>query len=123
MEITLVPDSFDVGFYVYLDRFQRTLDPGSSMASSYSSLVDFVTVKTDPKTGEDRVDQVIEDGVLITLNQPITRKTRPQAGPFASTRKRSADRGSRATRSTTSNSAAGCCLEKTCREASCSSRG
>ena len=74
VEITLVPDSFDVGFYVYLDRFQRTLDPGSSMASSYSSLVDFVTVKTDPKTGEDRVDQVIEDGVLITLNQPITRK-------------------------------------------------
>ena len=74
VEITLLPDSFDVGFHVYLDRFQRTLDPGSSMASSYSSLVDFVTVKTDPKTGEDRVDQVIEDGVLITLNQPITRK-------------------------------------------------
>ena len=74
MEITLLPDSFDVGFHVYLDRFQRTLDPGSSMASSYSSLVDFVTVKTDPTTGEERIDQVIEDGVLITLNQPITRK-------------------------------------------------
>lgn len=73
VQITLLPDSVDVGFHVYLDKFQRKLDPGSSMASHYSSLVDFVTVKTDPATKEKVRDETIEEGVLITLNEPITR--------------------------------------------------
>jgi hypothetical protein len=78
-EVTLVPDSVDVGFHVYLDKFQRKLDPGTSMASHYSSLVDFVTVKTDPETKEEVRDETIEEGVLITLNEPITR-TDPKTG-------------------------------------------
>lgn len=79
VEITLVPDSVDVGFHVYLDKFQRKLDPGTSMASHYSSLVDFVTVKTDPETGDKVCDKIIEKDVLITLNEPITR-TDPDTG-------------------------------------------
>jgi len=79
VEVTLVPDSVDVGFNVYLDKFQRKLDPGTSMASHYSSLVDFVTVKMDPETKEEVRDETIEEGVLITLNEPITR-TDPGTG-------------------------------------------
>jgi hypothetical protein len=79
VELTLLPDSVDVGFHVYLDRFQRKLDPGTSMASHYSSLVDFVTVKLDPDTKEKLRDETIEQGVLITLNEPITR-TDPRTG-------------------------------------------
>lgn len=79
VEVTLVPDSVDVGFHVYLDKFQRKLDPGTSMASHYSSLVDFVTVKMDPETKEEVRDETIEEGVLITLNEPITR-TDPRTG-------------------------------------------
>ena len=73
VQITLLPDSVDVGFHIYLDKFQRKLDPGSSMASHYSSLVDFVTVKTDPATKEEERNETIEEDVLITLNEPITR--------------------------------------------------
>ena len=79
VELTLAPDSVDVGFHVYLDRFQRKLDPGTSMASHYSSLVNFVTVKVDPETKEEVPDEMIEEGVLITLNEPITR-TDPATG-------------------------------------------
>ncbi|MHB8902223.1 MAG: hypothetical protein ACYC6Y_25985 [Thermoguttaceae bacterium] len=79
VEVTLVPDSVDVGFHVYLDKFQRKLDPGTSMASHYSSLVDFVTVNVDPVTEEEVRADTIEEGVLITLNEPVTR-TDPRTG-------------------------------------------
>ncbi len=79
VEVTLVPDSVDVGFHIYLDKFQRKLDPGSSVASHYSSLVDLVTAKMDPQSQEQVRDATIEEGVLITLNEPITR-TDPRTG-------------------------------------------
>ncbi|MFH1268656.1 MAG: hypothetical protein ABIK89_23265, partial [Planctomycetota bacterium] len=61
--ITLAWDRVDVGFQLYLRRFQRKLDPGTSMASHYSSLVDLV----------DRHDETkpLETEVLITLNEPV----------------------------------------------------
>jgi len=64
--LTLARDQVDVGFNVYLRKFQRKLDPGTSMASHYSSLVDFVD-REDP-------GKVLEKDVLITLNEPITRR-------------------------------------------------
>lgn len=80
VELMLRPDATDVGLNVYLDKFQRKLDPGSSsMVSHYSSLVDFVTVKKDPETGKDVVDDIVEEGVFITLNEPVTR-TDPKTG-------------------------------------------
>ena len=80
VELMLRPDATDVGLNVYLDKFQRKLDPGSSsMVSHYSSLVDFVTVKRDPKTDKDVVDDIVEEGVFITLNEPVTR-TDPNTG-------------------------------------------
>jgi len=74
VELRLVLDSFDVGFHVYLNRFQRKLDPGSRTAvSEYSSLVDFVTVKDDGQGPTPTIEKVLEEDVLITLNNPITR--------------------------------------------------
>ncbi|MFH1923234.1 MAG: hypothetical protein ABIP48_25510 [Planctomycetota bacterium] len=61
--ITLVWDRVDVGFQLYLRRFQRKLDPGTSMASHYSSLVDLVDRHDETK--------LIETEVLITLNEPV----------------------------------------------------
>ena len=72
VELMLCSDSVDVGLNIYLDKFERKLDPGSSsMVSRYSSLVDFV--KTNPETDDGSIDKVLEEDVLITLNEPITR--------------------------------------------------
>ncbi len=54
---------FDLGFQLYLHRFERKLDPGSGMASHYSSLVDFLDRSDPPK--------ILAKNVLITLNAPV----------------------------------------------------
>lgn len=61
--ITLEKDQVDVGFRLYLHKFHRKLDPGTSMASHYSSLVD-LRDRDDP-------DEVIKENILITLNEPV----------------------------------------------------
>jgi len=61
--VTLRKDEIDVGFTLYLHDFQRKLDPGSSMASHYSSLVDLCD-RHDP-------EKVLQEKVLITLNEPV----------------------------------------------------
>lgn len=61
--ITLPWDQIDVGFRLYLHQFERKLDPGTSQASWYSSLVDLVD-REDPK-------KILEEKVLITLNEPV----------------------------------------------------
>lgn len=72
VELMLCPDSVDVGLNIYLDKFQRKLDPGSSsMVSHYSSVVDFV--KANPEADKESTNKVLEENVLITLNEPITR--------------------------------------------------
>jgi hypothetical protein len=55
-------DEVDVGFDVYLHKFDRRLDPGTSMASHYSSLVDI--------RERGKQDKPIEEKVSITLNEP-----------------------------------------------------
>ncbi len=61
--ISLVADRVDLGFQVYLHKFQRKLDPGSEMASHFSSLVDFL--------GRDEPPSMLQENVLITLNAPV----------------------------------------------------
>jgi hypothetical protein len=62
--LVLASDSIDVGFELYLHKFQRKLDPGTSQASHYSSIVDL----RDREHPED----VLHEKVLINLNQPKT---------------------------------------------------
>ena len=62
--VTLPRDRLDLGFHVHLRKFQRKLDPGTSMPSHYSSLVDVMT--PDDNGGRERV----RENVLITLNEP-----------------------------------------------------
>lgn len=56
-------DEVDIGFQVHLHRFERKLDPGTSQAWHYSSLVDFLD-RRDP-------DRRLRSDVLITLNEPV----------------------------------------------------
>ena len=62
--VTLPQDRLDLGFHLYLRKFQRKLDPGTSMPSHYSSLVDVVAL--DDRGNQKRV----RENVLITLNEP-----------------------------------------------------
>lgn len=62
--VTLPRDRLDLGFHLYLRKFQRKLDPGTSMPSHYSSLVDVVA--PDDEGSRKRV----RENVLITLNEP-----------------------------------------------------
>ena len=60
--LTLLPDAVDVGFDVQLDNFERRLDPGTSQASHFSSVVEFLT-----KEGR----ALVKDPVTITMNAPV----------------------------------------------------
>ncbi len=60
--ISMPWDQVDVGFQVYLHKFDRRLDPGTSMPSHYSSLVDF----RDPENPE----TPLQSDVRIALNSP-----------------------------------------------------
>lgn len=61
--IAMRSDEVDLGFELYLHRFQRRLDPGTGAPSHYSSLVDILDRGTPPKK--------LEQDVLITLNAPV----------------------------------------------------
>jgi len=60
--VRLVPDAIDIGFDIKLDNFERKLDPGTSQASHFSSLVEFLS-----RTGKPLVDRP----VTITMNAPV----------------------------------------------------
>jgi len=66
--VTLPWDQIDVGFQLYLHKFQRKLDPGSSQASHYSSLVELRDREGKPVSHGRTSD---ENRILITLNQPV----------------------------------------------------
>ena len=74
--VSLAWDEIDSGFRVRLDRFNRKLDPGTSMASHYSSLVDILAPESggdEPANrGSDDDAQVLSRNVLITLNEPVS---------------------------------------------------
>lgn len=64
VEVVAMNDEVDLGFQIYLHDFTRKLDPGASMDSHYSSLVDVMDLATPPKA--------IQERVLITMNEPLT---------------------------------------------------
>ncbi len=61
--VTMPWDQIDVGFRLLLHKFDRRLDPGTSQASHYSSLVDLL-----PREGS---DNPLQEQVRITLNEPV----------------------------------------------------
>jgi hypothetical protein len=64
VRVTLPWDTIDLGFNIYLHAFRRKLDPGTSQASHYSSLVDL--------RERENADKSLPGGekVVIDLNQP-----------------------------------------------------
>ncbi len=69
--ISMPLDEVELGFQLYLRRFQRKLDPGAGTASHYSSLVDFLDLSRPP--------QKLRENVLVTLNAPVD-FTDPRSG-------------------------------------------
>jgi len=74
--VMLANDEITMGFRVRLLRFNRKLDPGTSMASHYSSKVDLLA---DDGKATDSIDfgkaddaRVLRKDVLITLNEPVS---------------------------------------------------
>jgi hypothetical protein len=65
VSVVLRQDEIDLGFQLFLHRFQRKLDPGGGMASHYSSLVDIL----DRNDSSDHPK--LRQNVLITLNEPV----------------------------------------------------
>jgi len=68
-------DRLDLGFGVFLKRFEKLSEPGSRMAASYSSLIDFVKMNdsVDAKGGYTTSPsdfKVLQENVLIRMNQP-----------------------------------------------------
>jgi hypothetical protein len=61
-------DELDIGFNVRLQDFERKLDPGTSQASHFSSIVDFVPLRDAPEAV--RRAKLPRD-VLITMNAPV----------------------------------------------------
>lgn len=62
--VSLLPDFADLGFQVLLHKFSRKYEPGSTQASHFSSVVDFLDQKNPPGT--------FARDVLITMNVPAT---------------------------------------------------
>ena len=60
--INFVPDAIDIGFDVKLDNFERRLDPGTSQASHFSSVVEFLSRQGKP---------LVRAPVTITMNAPV----------------------------------------------------
>lgn len=62
VSVMLVPDAVDIGFDVKLDNFERRLDPGTSQASHFSSVVEFLGASGAP---------LVTKPVKITMNAPV----------------------------------------------------
>jgi len=62
VSVMLVPDAIDIGFDVKLDNFERRLDPGTSQASHFSSVVEFLAKSGPP---------LVKQPVTITMNAPV----------------------------------------------------
>jgi hypothetical protein len=60
--VSLPLDEFDIGFTIRLRDFERKLDPGTSQASHYTSIIDFL----DRHTLEP-----LEQKVVLTMNAPV----------------------------------------------------
>jgi hypothetical protein len=61
--VSMSQDTVELGFLVFLQKFQGKLDAGSLMPSHYSSLVDFIAPGPSPRR--------LQENVVITLNSPV----------------------------------------------------
>ena len=66
--ITMPRDEIDLGFDVYLNKFTRKLDPGTSQPSHYSSEVDFLELNETTKA---KKQKKLQEDVLISMNAPV----------------------------------------------------
>ncbi len=60
--VTMEPDAVDIGFDVALQNFEQRLDPGTSQASHFSSIVKFV---------DDAGTPLVDQPITITMNAPV----------------------------------------------------
>ncbi|GHT32624.1 hypothetical protein FACS1894214_4570 [Planctomycetales bacterium] len=74
VRITWDYDKVNLGFGVFLKKFEKRTEPGTRTASHYSSLADFVEVPKDGLSPENRKEPenlpVLQKDVLIKMNQP-----------------------------------------------------
>ena len=71
VRVTWNYDRVDLGFGIFLKQFEKRSEPGSRMAASYSSLVDFVKLNdsVDYTTSSDDF-KILQENVLIRMNRP-----------------------------------------------------
>ena len=63
VSVTFAYPQVDLGFGMYLRKFERILDPGTQIAAHYASLIDLYDI--------DNIDgPALEQGILIKMNQP-----------------------------------------------------
>jgi ABC-type transport system involved in cytochrome c biogenesis permease subunit len=75
VKITLAWDEIDTGFRLYLHKFNRRLDPGTSQPSHYSSLVSRLPPESAAEIEARRKDPaaaVEAEKIPITLNEPVS---------------------------------------------------
>ncbi|MDR2346487.1 MAG: hypothetical protein LBE18_10500 [Planctomycetaceae bacterium] len=65
----------DLGFGIFLKKFNKRTEPGTRMAAHYSSLVDFVNIKKRDGKSQGIAQlssefNLINENVMITMNQP-----------------------------------------------------
>ena len=68
-------DRIDLGFGIFLKRFEKRSEPGSRMSAHYSSLIDFVQLNDSVEgkggyTTSPSDFRVLRENVLIRMNQP-----------------------------------------------------
>ncbi|MCL2744052.1 MAG: hypothetical protein FWE67_09380, partial [Planctomycetaceae bacterium] len=74
VRVTWNYDKLDLGFGVFLKKFEQRTEPGTKTASHYSSLISFVEVPNREFTPEDLKSPehlpVLRGDVLVRMNQP-----------------------------------------------------
>jgi hypothetical protein len=74
VRITWNYDKLNLGFGIFLKKFERRIEPGTKTASHYSSLTDFVEVPKNESTSEGLKSPenlpILQKDVLIKMNQP-----------------------------------------------------
>ncbi|MCL2346733.1 MAG: hypothetical protein FWC50_00585, partial [Planctomycetaceae bacterium] len=66
--VTFPVPHIDLGFVLYLKRFEQKLEPGTNMPSHYSSLVDLFPI--DGKIADTSGPGALQRNVLIQMNRP-----------------------------------------------------
>ncbi len=72
VELTFAPESFHIGYSIYLRKAWRKLDPGTRQASFYGSEIDLVPNEyATPSSAPDAKQPPQYENLLVTLNAPL----------------------------------------------------